>query len=94
MFLYIRARSGQHALNAPGKHIRTSNPVESTFATVQHRTKRTKGCFSHKTGLANSFKLMISAQKKWRKPDGLNRLPEIIQRVEFRHGIRQLQTAA
>lgn len=45
------------------KHIRTSNPIESTFATVRHRTKRTKGCLSRKTGLAMAFKLMISAQK-------------------------------
>lgn len=76
------------------KHIRTSNPIESTFATVRHRTKRTKGCLSRTTGLAMAFKLMMSAQKKWRKPDGQNRLPEIIQGIEFRDGIRQLQAAA
>ena len=76
------------------KHIRTSNPIESTFATVRHRTKRTKGCLSRRTGLAMAFKLMMSAQKKWRKLDGQNRLPEIIQGVEFRDGLRQLQVAA
>ncbi len=76
------------------KHIRTSNPIESTFATVRHRTKRTKGCLNRKTGLAMAFKLMMSAQQKWRKLDGQNRLPEIIQGIEFRDGIRQLQTAA
>lgn len=76
------------------KHIRTSNPIESTFATVRHRTKRTKGCLSRKTGLAMAFKLMMSAQGKRRKLDGQNRLPEIIQRVEFRDGLRQLQVAA
>ena len=76
------------------KHVRTSNPIESTFATVRHRTKRTKGCLSRETGLAMAFKLMISAQKKWRKLDGQNRLPEIIQGVEFRDGIRHLQAAA
>jgi putative transposase len=76
------------------KHIRTSNPIESTFATVRHRTKRTKGCLSRQTGLAMAFKLMIAAQGKWRKLDGQNRLPEIIQGVEFRDGLRQLQTAA
>ena len=89
------------------KHVRTSNPplgdcvqspvgqwIESTFATVRHRTKRTKGCLSRKTGLAMAFKLMMSAQKKWRKLDGQNRLPEIIQGIEFRDGIRQLQAAA
>jgi transposase-like protein len=76
------------------KHIRTSNPIESTFATVRHRTKRTKGCLSRETGLAMAFKLMMSAQTKWRKLDGQNRMPEIIQGIEFRDGIRQLQTAA
>lgn len=76
------------------KHIRTSNPIESTFATVRHRTKRTKGCLSRKTGLAMAFNLMMAAQKKWRKLDGQNRLPEIIQGVEFRDGLRHLQTAA
>ena len=75
-------------------HIRTSNPIESTVATVRHRTKRTKGCLSRKTGLAMAFKLMMSAQKKWRKLDGQNRLPEIIQGIEFRDGIRQLQASA
>ena len=76
------------------KHIRTSNPIESTFATVRHRTKRTKGCLSRKTGLAMSFRLMMAAQKKWRKLDGQHRLPEIIQGIEFRDGLRQRQTAA
>ena len=76
------------------KHIRTSNPIESTFATVRHRTKRTKGCLSRKTGLAMAFKLMMSAQKKWRKLDGRNRLPEIIQGGEFRDGLRHVQDAA
>ena len=76
------------------KHIRTSNPIESTFATVRHRTKRTKGCLSRRTGLAMAFKLMMSAQGKWRKLDGQNRLPEISQGVEFRDGLRQLQAAA
>ncbi len=76
------------------KHIRTSNPIESTFATVRHRTKRTKGCLSRKTGLAMAFKLMMSAQKKWRKLDGRNRLPEVIAGVEFRDGLRHLQPAA
>ena len=76
------------------KHVRTSNPIESTFGTVRHRTKRTKGCLSRKTGLAMAFKLMMSAQRKWRKLDGQNRLPEIIQGVEFRDGLRQLQVVA
>lgn len=76
------------------KHIRTSNPIESTFATVRHRTRRTKGCLSRKTGLAMAFRLMMSAQKKWRKLDGQNRLPEIIQGIEYRDGLRHFQAAA
>jgi putative transposase len=51
------------------KHIRTTNPIESTFATVRHRTGKTEGCLSRKTGLAMAFKLMMSAQTKWRKLD-------------------------
>lgn len=76
------------------KHIRTTNPIESTFATVRHRTKRTKGCLSRTTGLAMAFKLMISAQAKWRKMDGRNRLPEIVMGLEFQDGIRKIQKAA
>ena len=81
-------------LAMPWKHIRTSNQIESTFATIRHRTKHTKGCLSRKTGLAMAFKLIMSAQKKWRKLDGQNRLPEVISGVEFRDGVRKLQTAA
>ncbi len=68
------------------KHIRTSNPIESTFATVRHRTKKTKGCLSRKTALAMTFKLMMSAKRKWRKLDGANRMPEIIEGVAFKTG--------
>lgn len=50
-------------------------------------------CLSLQTGLATAFKLMIAAQVKWRKLDGLNQLPEITQGVELRDGLRQLQTA-
>jgi transposase-like protein len=76
------------------KHIRTTNPIESTFATVRHRTGKTKGSLSRKTGLAMAFKLMMSAQTKWRKLNGANRMPEIIEGIEFKDGIKQLQSAA
>jgi putative transposase len=76
------------------KHIRTTNPIESTFATVRHRTTKTKGCLSRKTALAMTHQLMLSAKKKWRKLDGQNRLPEIIQGVEFRDGIKHEIKAA
>jgi len=76
------------------KHIRTTNPIESVFATVRNRTRKTKGCLSRKTALSMVFKLMMSAKKKWRKLNGTNRLPEVIQGVEFKDGIKQLQNAA
>ncbi|TGD41318.1 IS256 family transposase [Pseudotabrizicola sediminis] len=76
------------------KHIRTTNPIESTFATVRHRTTKTKGCLSRQTALAMTHQLMLSAKKKWRKLDGQNRLPEIIEGVEFRDGIKHEIKAA
>ena len=76
------------------KHIRTTNPIESTFATVRHRTTKTKGCLSRKTALAMTHQLMLSAKKKWRKLDGQNRLSEIIQGIEFRDGIKHQTKAA
>ncbi len=60
------------------KHLRTTNPIESTFATVRLRTARTKGCLSRKTALMMVFKLCQSASKKWRRLDGSQRLAEII----------------
>ena len=75
------------------KHVRTTNPIESTFATVRHRTRRTKGCLSRKTGLAMAFKLMMSAQAKWRKLDGRNRMPELIEGIAFRDGVVHLRKA-
>jgi len=76
------------------KHIRTSNPIESTFATVRHRTKKAKGCLGRKTALAMTFRLMMSAKKKWRKLDGAHRLSEIIEGVVFKDGIKQKKHAA
>ena len=65
------------------KHLRTTNPIESTFATVRHRTIRSKGCLSNKTALAMVFKLVEGAQKSWRRLDGHNQLPKIIEGVKF-----------
>lgn len=76
------------------KHIRTTNPIESVFATVRNRTRKTKGCLNRKTALAMVFRLMMSAKRKWRKISGPNRLPEVIKGVEFRDGIKQLSQAA
>ena len=68
------------------KHIRTANPIESTFATVRLRTARTKGCLSRDTALAMVFKLAQSAERHWRRLNGPNRLAEIIRGVRFRDG--------
>ena len=70
------------------KHIRTTNPIERVFATVRNRTRKTKGCLSRKTALSMVFKLMMSAKKKWQKLGGRNRLPKVIQRVEFKDEIK------
>lgn len=76
------------------KHIRTTNPIESVFATVRNRTRKTKGCLNRKTALSMVYKLMMSAKKKWRKLDGANRLPEVINGVEFKDGIKQIKDVA
>ena len=73
------------------KHLRTTNPIESTFATVRHRTVRSKGCLSNKTALAMIFKLAQAAEKSWRRLDGHNQLPKVIQGVKFVDGIEAVR---
>jgi len=69
------------------KHLRTSNPIESTFATVRHRTIRAKGCLSRATALAMVFKLVEAAQKSWRHLDGHNQLPKVVLGAKFTDGL-------
>jgi transposase-like protein len=78
------------------KHIRTGNPIESTFATVRHRTTRSKGCLSHDTAIIMVFKLILAAQSSWRRLDGQNQLPKLIEGIKFTDGIdaNQKQAAA
>lgn len=80
------------------KHLRTTNPIESAFATVRHRTTRSKGCLSNKTALAMIFKLAQAAEKSWRRLKGYSLLPKVILGVKFSDGIEivksQSQTAA
>ena len=80
------------------KHLRTTNPIESTFATIRHRTVRAKGCLSNKTALAMIFKLAEAAEKGWRRLDGHHQLPKVILGVTFTNGIedvsREAQAAA
>jgi transposase-like protein len=73
------------------KHLRTSNPIESTFATVRHRTVRSKGCLSNRTALAMIFKLAQAAEKTWRRLDGNNQLPKVIRGVKFIDGVEAVK---
>jgi len=73
------------------KHLRTPNPIESSFATVRHRTVRSKGCLSNKTALAMIFKLAQAAEKSWRRLNGHNQLPKLIQGVTFVDGIEAVR---
>ena len=68
------------------KHIRTANPIESTFATVRLRTDQTKGCLARDTALALVFKLARSAERHWRRLDGSERLAQVIEGIRFRDG--------
>jgi putative transposase len=68
------------------QHIRTTNPIESTFATVRHRTRQTKGCGSRLATLTMVFKLATSAQKHWRKLRGYHLIEKVIRGVRFKDG--------
>lgn len=70
-------------------HIRTTNPIESTFATVRHRTYKSKGCFSRTTILTMVFKLCESAQERWIKLRGFNYLAEVIRGIKFINGVKE-----
>ncbi len=70
-------------------HIRTTNPIESTFATVRLRTAKTRGCVSRESILAMVFMLAKSAERGWRKLKGAERLAEVISGVQFKDGVRE-----
>ena len=75
-------------------HLRTTNPIESVFATVRHRTVRTKGSLSSTTARLMVFKLVIAASKTWRRLKGTNQLPKVIAGVRFNDGIEVIQMPA
>jgi len=80
----------------PGEHwdhLRTGNPIESVFATVRHRTARTKGALSQKTAKLMVFKLVQAAAKTWRRLKGANQLPLVIEGVTFTDGVAEKDTA-
>jgi len=72
------------------QHLRTTNPIESTFATVRHRTTRTRNCVSRPTFLGLAFKLIEEAEKSWRKICGVSRIEPLLRGIPFKDGIQAL----
>lgn len=70
------------------QHLRTTNPIEATFATVKLRQRVTKGAGSRAAGLAMAFKLMLAAERSWRRLNGAELLPLVRAGVPFRDGVR------
>lgn len=73
----------------PAEHwvyIRTTSPIEPTFATVSLRTKRSRNCGSRETTLAMAFKLLQSAQQRWKRIKGFRELELVLNNVQFRSG--------
>ena len=68
------------------QHIRTTNPIESTFATIRHRSRQTKGCGSRIATLSMVFKLSMSAESHWRKLRGSQMIPKVMNGVQFKDG--------
>jgi len=68
-------------------HLRTANPIESVFATVRHRTVRTKGALSQKTAKLMVFTLVRAASKTWRRLTGANQLPLVVDGIKFTDGV-------
>ena len=68
-------------------HLRTSNPIESVFATVRHRTVRMKGALSQDTARLMVFKLVMAASRTWRRLKGQNQLPKVVSGIKFKDGI-------
>lgn len=68
-------------------HLRTTNPIESTFATVRHRTTRTRNCVSRTTFLGLAFKLVEEAEKSWRRIRGAERIELLLKGIPFKDGI-------
>jgi putative transposase len=74
--------------------IPVTNPIESVFATVRHRTVRTKGALSAKAAKLMMFKLVNAAAKTWRRLNGENQLPKVVQGVKFKNGIEVTEMPA
>lgn len=76
------------------RHIRTTNPIESTFATVRLRTRRTKGCGTRTATLAMVYKLTREAERHWRRLNGHKLIVKIFEGIKFKDGIEQPAEAA
>lgn len=76
------------------QHIRTTNPIESTFATVRHRTRRTKGCGTRTATLTMTYKLAMEAEKKWRRINGRKLIFKIMTGIRFEDGLEVKENAA
>ena len=70
-------------------HLRTTNPIESTFATVRLRTNKTKGCGSRMACLTMVFKLALSAQKRWRALNGAEQIADVVKGIKFVDGVKK-----
>jgi transposase-like protein len=83
------SRSGRDSPAEHSKHIRTTNPTESTFSTVRLRHRRTKGNGNRAACLTMVFKLAQSAERRWRKLNGYALIPEITRGVRFVNGAKE-----
>jgi len=81
--------------NFPAQHwqsIRTTNPIESTFATIRHRTRRAKGCLTRDGMVHMMFRLAQCAETSWRKLRGFAHLADVIEGVDFINGVKPSRT--
>ena len=72
-------------------HLRSTNPIESTFATIRHRTDRAKGCVTRETMLTFVYKLGRCAEKRWQRIRGFEHLAKVITGVKFQDGIEMTE---
>ena len=68
------------------QHIRSTNVIESTFATIRHRTRQTKGCGSRKATLSMVYKLAITAEKHWLRLKGYSLIEKVVKGIKFKDG--------
>ncbi len=67
--------------------IRTTNPIESTFATIRHRAKRSRGCLSRRRMLCMLSELGLYAERRWRRLSGFGKLGKVVEGMQFKDGI-------